>query len=139
MRDHEERTRPRPRQLHRAPGGRRLADLRARPPTVSHGEEYRIFCIVLSLLTGARTEELRALEWQHVHLEWVGDVPPHVEVWRSVREDGDTKTEKPRRTLALPGRCIEALRKHRALQAAERLADGERGRRRVSCSLPRSE
>ena len=82
--------------------------------------------IVLSLLTGARTEELRALEWQHVHLEWVGDVPPRVEVWRSVREGGDTKTEKSRRTLALPERCIEALRKHRALQAAERLAAGER-------------
>jgi integrase len=82
--------------------------------------------IVLSLLTGARTEELRALEWQHVHLEWVGDVPPHVEVWRSVREGGDTKTEKSRRTIALPERCIEALRKHRALQAAERLAAGER-------------
>jgi hypothetical protein len=48
--------------------------------------------IVLSLLTRARTEELRALEWQHVHLEWVDDVPPHVEVWRSVREGGDTKT-----------------------------------------------
>jgi integrase len=82
--------------------------------------------IVLSLLTGARTEELRALEWQHVHLEWVGDVPPHVEVWRSVREGRDTKTEKSRRTLALPERCMEALRKHRALQAAERLAAGER-------------
>ena len=82
--------------------------------------------IVLSLLTGARTEELRALEWQHVHLEWVGDVPPRVEVWRSVREGGDTKTEKSRQTLALPERCIEALRKHRALQAAERLAAGER-------------
>jgi integrase len=81
--------------------------------------------IVLSLLTGARTEELRALEWQHVHLEWVGDVPPHVEVWRSVREGGDTKTERSRRTLALPERCIEALPKHRALQAAERLAAGE--------------
>jgi hypothetical protein len=53
-------------------------------------------------------------------------VPPHVEVWRSVREGGDTKTEKSRRTLALPERCIEALRKHRALQAAERLAAGER-------------
>jgi integrase len=82
--------------------------------------------IVLSLLTGARTEELRALEWQHVRLERVRDVPPHVEVWRSVREGGDTKTEKSRRTIALPERCIEALRKHRALQAAERLAAGER-------------
>ena len=29
--------------------------------------------IVVSLLTGARTEELRALRWTHVHLEGRGD------------------------------------------------------------------
>jgi integrase len=55
-------------------------------------------------------------------------VPAHIEVWRSVREDGDTKTRKSRRTLALPTRCVDALRKQRALQAAERLAAGERWR-----------
>ena len=81
--------------------------------------------IVFSLLTGARTEELRALRWVHVHLDQVGTVPPHVEVWRSVRGDGDTKTRKSRRTLALPERCVEALRKQRAQQAADRLAAGE--------------
>jgi integrase len=43
-----------------------------------------------------------------------------------VRFDGDTKTRKSRRTLALPSRCIEALRKQRAQQAAERLGAGER-------------
>lgn len=81
--------------------------------------------IVVSLLTGARTEELRALRWDHVHLD--GDpgagasVPPHMEVWRSVREGGDTKTQRSRRTLALPGRCVEALRSQRAQQAADRL------------------
>ena len=53
-------------------------------------------------------------------------MPPHVEVWRSVRLGGDTKTRKSRRTLALPERCIEALRKQRALQASERLAAGDR-------------
>jgi integrase len=53
-------------------------------------------------------------------------VPPHIEVWRSVRSDGDTKTRKSRRTLALPARCIEALRKQRAQQAADRLAAGGR-------------
>ena len=84
--------------------------------------------VVLSLLTGARTEELRALRWEHVHLDHVGSVPPHIEVWRSVREDGDTKTRKSRRTLALPARCVDALRKQRALQAGERLAAGERWR-----------
>jgi integrase len=82
--------------------------------------------IVLSLLTGARTEELRALRWEHVHLDQVGNVPPHVEVWRSVRLSGDTKTKKSRRTLALPARCVEALRKQRAQQLADRLRAGDR-------------
>jgi integrase len=86
--------------------------------------------VVLSLLTGGRTEELRALRWEHVHLEARTDVvpavPSHVEVWRSTRVDGDTKTKRSRRTLALPGRCIEALRRQRAQQLADRLAAGER-------------
>jgi integrase len=85
--------------------------------------------IVVSLLTGARTEELRALRWDHVHLDGLPDarppVPPHMEVWRSVREGGDTKTRKSRRTLALPAHCVDALRKQRAQQAADRLAAGE--------------
>lgn len=70
--------------------------------------------IVVSLLTGARTEEMRALTWDHVHLEPsegpTGKVPPHLEVWRSVRAKGDTKTRKSRRTLALPQLAVEALR-----------------------------
>ena len=51
-------------------------------------------------------------------------IPPHVEVWRSVREGGDTKTRKSRRALALPTRCVQALRKQRAQQATGRLAAG---------------
>ena len=81
--------------------------------------------IVVSLLTGARTEELRALRWEHVHLDGIPDalppVPAFMEVWRSVREGGDTKTRRSRRTLALPARCVEALRKQRVQQAADRL------------------
>jgi integrase len=42
-----------------------------------------------------------------------------------VRDGGDTKTRRSRRTLALPERCIDVLRRHRALQAAERLTAGE--------------
>ena len=84
--------------------------------------------IVVSLLTGGRTEELRALRWEHVHLEADGSLPPHVEVWRSVRVGGDTKTMRSRRTLALPERCIEALCRQRAQQAADRLSAGERWR-----------
>lgn len=47
--------------------------------------------IVVSLLTGARTEELRALTWAHVDLD---GKPPTIMVWHSVRATGDTKTKK---------------------------------------------
>lgn len=86
--------------------------------------------VVVSLLTGARTEELRALTWEHVDL--VGDplasppVPPNVRVWRSVRAGGDTKTRGSRRTLALPERCVEVLEEHRDRQRAARDEAGER-------------
>ena len=79
--------------------------------------------ILLSLLTGARTEEVRALTWPHVvafdqtrqvwlpvqevgwdHQEFA------VYVWRSVRKKGDTKTMKSRRTLKMPARAVKALR-----------------------------
>lgn len=86
--------------------------------------------IVVSLLAGARTEELRALTWTHVDLS--GDdkasppVPPHISVWRSVRAGGDTKTRKSRRTLALPARCTQALRLHRETQGWQRVAAGDR-------------
>lgn len=73
--------------------------------------------VVTSLLTGVRTEELRALDWDHVHLD---DDPPSIEVWRSVRQGGDTKTAKSRRTLELPERCVTALRAHRDAQAQVR-------------------
>lgn len=85
--------------------------------------------IVVSLLTGGRTEELRALQWSNVHLEAsrVGNrvAPPHLEVWRSVRSTGDTKTRKSRRTLALPVRCVGVLRRHRVQQDQQRLAAGD--------------
>ena len=86
--------------------------------------------IVLSLLTGARTEELRALTWDHVDLDGRPDadppVPPSIAVWRSVRAGGDTKTRRSRRTLALPDRCVTALRHHRDRQATERTTAGKR-------------
>lgn len=78
--------------------------------------------VVVSLLTGGRTEDLRALRWEHVHLD--GD-PPHVEVWRSVRAGSDTKTPKSRQTLALPSYAIEVLRAHRVVQLERRLRTGQ--------------
>ena len=83
--------------------------------------------IALCLATGIRTEEARALRWEHVDF---GDpvasppVPASVAVWRSVRSHGDTKTEKSRRTLALPEMAVTALRAHRTRQADDRAAAG---------------
>ena len=86
--------------------------------------------IVLSLLTGARTEELRALTWAHVDLMGRPDddppTPPSIELWRSVREGGDTKTRLSRRTLSLPHLCVEALTRHQHSQ--EKLRDRACGR-----------
>lgn len=71
--------------------------------------------LVVGLLTGARTEELRALRWENVHLPTEDDLllTPHVEVWRSVRQHGDTKTRGSRRTLALPSVAVDVLVSHR--------------------------
>jgi len=80
--------------------------------------------VILSLTTGIRTEEARALRWDHVDPDARTPVPPSVAVWRSVRLHSDTKTEKSRRTLALPQSAVAALREHRKRQAEARLAAG---------------
>ena len=79
--------------------------------------------IVLSLLTGMRTEEVRGLIWSYIvaydedQQAWVPVTRAGWEhagfavyVWRSDRVTGDTKTEKSRRTLKLPQRCAAALK-----------------------------
>ncbi|MEV2279362.1 tyrosine-type recombinase/integrase [Nocardiopsis sp. NPDC049922] len=104
---------------------------------LSAAEGTRLYAyVVLSLMTGVRTEEARALVWPHVHLDPTGDIPPHVEVWRSVRATGDTKTKKSRRTLALPEPVVEALRAHKASQETDRKVAGEKWEenRLVFCS-----
>ncbi|MDQ1288506.1 MAG: hypothetical protein QG622_2071 [Actinomycetota bacterium] len=105
-----------------------LAQARAVLVTVEKSRMHAY--IVVSLLTGARTEELRALTWDHVDLVGAPDadppIPPHLAVWRSVRVGGDTKTRKSRRTLALPERCVLALLEHRHEQITERRQAGEK-------------
>jgi integrase len=77
---------------------------------------YRIHAyVVLCLLTGIRTEEARALRWDHLDLEAGTGA-----VWRSVRSHGDVKTERSRRTLGLPQAVVTALRAHKERQDAER-------------------
>ncbi|MBC6456339.1 tyrosine recombinase XerC [Actinomadura sp. HBU206391] len=93
--------------------------------------------VVLSLMTGVRTEEARALRWEHV-VAWVDEDGwrPVIQagfdherfavyVWRSVRAHGDTKTRKSRRTLELPNEATQALRHHHKREAAQRLRAGE--------------
>jgi integrase len=99
--------------------------------------------VVLSLLVGIRREEARALRWDHV-VTWADDSagwqpvssagfdPSRagegrfaIYVWRSEREGGDTKTEKSRRTLALPRRCVEALRQQQEQQERDRQVAGD--------------
>ncbi|GAB3979172.1 site-specific integrase [Actinoallomurus acanthiterrae] len=98
--------------------------------TAAEGTSMEAY-IVLSLLIGARTEELRALTWSHVDLDGRRDIPgtpplpPSIMVWRSVRASGDTKTKKSRRTLALPNRCVDALRRHQERQEVARKAAGD--------------
>jgi integrase len=108
---------------------------------VTEGSRWHAY-VALSLLAGIRTEEARALRWDHV-VTWADDAAgwqpvttagfDHtrageelfaIYVWRSQRHGGDTKTGKSRRTLALPRRCVEALREHRKLQVKDRLRAG---------------
>ncbi len=104
-----------------------------------HAAESRLHAyVVVSLLTGIRTEEARALQWSHV-VAWAEDAGEWqavtdagfdhdrfaIYVWRSVRADGDTKTRKSRRTLELPSQAAQALREHRTRQLQERLAAGQ--------------
>ena len=99
--------------------------------------------VALSLLAGIRTEEARALRWDHL-VTWVddsvgwqtvtsagfelsgtGEDRYAIYAWRSERDGGDTKTEKSRRTLALPRHCVEALRQQQKQQGRDRLIAGE--------------
>lgn len=79
--------------------------------------------IVVSILTGARTEEMRALRWHDVDLTGQPNanppIPPNLALIRSVRAGGDTKTRKSRRGLEVPQRAIEALRALWAVRRCE--------------------
>jgi integrase len=117
---------------------------------LEHAKSSRLHAyVVVSLMTGIRTEEARALRWDHV-VAWVNDDTgwqpvtkagfKHkrfaIYVWRSVRAHGDTKTDKSRRTLELPQQAAESLRDHHKRQAAQRLKAGKawQDRNLVFCS-----
>jgi integrase len=94
----------------------------------AEGTRMRAY-IALCLATGIPTEEARALRWEHVDFgdpEAEPPVPASAAVWRSVRSHGDTKTEKSRRTLALPQMAADALRAHQQRQAEDLQTAGAR-------------
>jgi integrase len=92
--------------------------------TAAEGDRLYTY-IVLSLLSGLRTEEVRALRWDHVDLD-----TRTVAAWRSVRAGGDVKTRKSRRSLRLPELCVEALREQQEQQEYDRRVAGDRWRER---------
>jgi integrase len=98
------------------------AALLAAAKNLADGKPSRLAAyVVLCLTTGIRTEEARALRWDHVDLD-----NATVAVWRSVRAHGDVKTALSRRTLQLPQAAVEGLKEHKIRQAEDRLRAGGR-------------
>lgn len=104
-------------------------------PVVEVAERFGVSRQACSLLTGARTAELRALTWAHVDLDGrpadIPPIPPSVHVWLRSRFGGDTKTRKSRRTPALPA-GVRPLSPRTASATATRPAT-------CSCSPPSPE
>ncbi|GAA1899785.1 site-specific integrase [Actinomadura bangladeshensis] len=75
--------------------------------------------VAVGLLTGLRTEELRALHWHQVNLD-AGTVL----VTRSDRFGGDTKTPGSRRGLRLADLAVHALITAQTIQAADKRTAG---------------
>ena len=83
-------------------------------------EQPRIYAyLVLSVVIGLRTEELRALRCTEVDV-----AAGTVAVYRAVRHDGDTKTLRSRRVLQLPQMGVDALARLQADQAMDRMLAG---------------
>jgi integrase len=75
---------------------------------------------ITALMLGMRPAELRGLRWSDVDLD-----AATLQIRQAMRKDGTPialKTDRSRRALDLPAPVVDALRRHRAQQAAERLA-----------------
>lgn len=81
--------------------------------------------IVLALATGMREGEMLALRWDDLDVDSATIlVRANVVITREGKLRHDGKTGHSRRRIALPSIAIEALRRHRAHQAEERLRLG---------------
>jgi hypothetical protein len=91
-------------------------ELRPGPKDVRRPAELMYACIVLSLLVGVRTEEARALRWDHVNL------------------DGDPHADPPLPlTWHSGGRCANVARLRPRGPAARLASPSWRPRRSVRC------
>src|SRR5262249_9064740 len=82
--------------------------------------------LVLALSTGCRRGELAALRWEDIHLDR-GEltVARSLETTKGTLTFREQKTKRSRRKVNLPAFAVEALLRHKAAQAEERLALGE--------------
>ncbi|MGI5168196.1 site-specific integrase [Spirillospora sp. CA-253888] len=76
--------------------------------------------VILAIVSGLRTEELRKLQWSALDLDRAT-----VYVLRADRHKNETKTKLSRRGLGVADMAVEALRAHKARQAAEKLKAGK--------------
>lgn len=76
--------------------------------------------VVLAIVSGLRTEELRTLKWSDVDLN-----KATVYVLRADRHKGETKTTLSRRGLGIADMAVDALHTLKTRQAAEKLKAGE--------------
>jgi integrase len=86
---------------------------------------YALFAVAIAL--GMRRGEALGLRWDDVDLA-DGTVTMAMQLQRvagELRHD-ETKTDDSTRVVAFPRPCGQALRRHRAQQAADRLAAGDR-------------
>ena len=85
--------------------------------------------VVLALATGMREGELLALYWEDIDLERATLlVRANLMRTRKAIMRDVTKTGHSRRRIALPSLTVDALRRHRARQAEERLRLGDQWR-----------
>jgi integrase len=104
-----------------APEARRLLE------AASEAGDHLEALYVLALHTGMRRGELLGLKWEDVDLDGyvvrVRRTLTRVENGKRLAL-GEPKTKKSRRTVRLTKRAVEALKRHRARQAEEKLKVG---------------
>jgi len=94
---------------------------------LSHVEGTRLYVpVLLAVTTGMRRGEILGLRWRDVNFD--ASVLAVRQTLEETKGAGlrfkQPKTQKGRRTVALPAITVERLRQHRALQAETRLALG---------------